>query len=142
MSLSSLIQRLREKPKEVRVQVSFLTALCVTGIIGLLWGVTLPTRLQGLSPSGEVAQTEDERDARSFFVNTQQSLGQLIGATNGGASDAQHEPIDSAPKSDAYRAGASETEPSDYYDDPFEKKEPIITPVNRREVRIGTTTTE
>lgn len=143
MSLLSLIERLREKPKEMRVQVSFLAALGITGVIGLLWGVTLPTRLKGLSPSDEVAQTESGNDLGSFFANTRNNLGQLIGATDGETSDdSETNAIDNAPKSDAYRAGVPEVEPRGYYDDPLEEQKPVVMPVSRREVRIGTTTSQ
>lgn len=141
--ISSIIERLREKPKEVRVQVSFLSALCVTGVIGLLWGVTLPLRLNGLPHGDETAQAQSENDLNAFFASTKNNLGQLIGAAGGGApDDAPEERIDNAPKSDAYRAGAPSVEPAGYYDNPFETKKPVVTPVDRREVRIGTTTSK
>lgn len=139
MSISSLLERLREKPKEVRVQVSFLSALCVTGVIGLLWGVTLPTRLQGLSQSDQ-GETESQDGLYSFFTNTRNNLGQLIGATDETADDAQNETNDNAPKSNAYRAGAPIGGSDSYGDYSLEEQEPPVIPVDRREVRIGTTT--
>ncbi len=139
--LLSLIERLREKPKEVRVQVSFLTALCVTGIVGLLWGVTLPTRLQGFPQADATAQAETGRDLASFFGDSKNNLGQLIGATGEEVTNnPDNESADTLPESDAYRVGVPEEEPASYWDDPFEQEEPGVAPVNQREVRISTTT--
>lgn len=141
MSLSSLLERLRDKPKEVRVQASFLTALSVTGVIGLLWGVTLPTRLQGLPQSNQTAQAEDENSLTSFFADTKNNLGQLIGATGEPiADDANNQIGSTSPKSDTYRVGAPTSEVGSYNDYPLEEQEPVVKPVDRREVRIGTTT--
>lgn len=132
-----LIERLREKPKEVRVQVSFLTALCVTGVIGVLWGVTLPMRLQGFPPSDR-AQSANDLD--SFFANTRDNLGQLIGATGKTLeNDVQNKAVDNAPKSNAYQAGAPLGAPANN-DYQLEAQQPVVIPVNRQEVRIGTTT--
>ncbi len=136
-----LLERLREKPKETRVQVSFLTALCVTGVIGLLWGVTLPTRLRALPQGDQTAQAEGASSLSSFFADTKNNLGQLIGAT-GQATTTEEEQkiIGSAPKSDAYTVGAPPGADANQNDYQLEKQAPVVTPVARREVRIGTTT--
>lgn len=137
--ISSVIERLREKPKEVRVQVSFLAALCVTGVIGLLWGVTLPMRLSGLPKPTEALKTAEESEVNSFFADTKNNLSQIIGA----AQNPREEPEESAtPGSDAYRVGAPPAETSGYNDSPFPPSIPAVMPVDRREVRIGTTTSE
>ena len=138
--ISSIIERLREKPKEMRVQVSFLSALCVTGVVGLLWGVTLPTRLQGLPQGNQMAETEGGNGISAFFGDATSNLGQLIGATGEAQTAGAESEVSTPPSSDAYRVGAPTTEPAGYYDDPLKTKEPVVTPVNRREVRIGTTT--
>jgi hypothetical protein len=39
------IYRLRQKPKEVRAQIALLAAASVTGVIFVMWGVTIPDRL-------------------------------------------------------------------------------------------------
>jgi hypothetical protein len=146
MNLLSLLERLREKPKEVRVQVSFLTALCVTGVVGLLWGVTLPTRLQGLRTSDQTASAEGSNKVGSFFVDTRNSLGQLISATGEPVTDQMNaagndnEVNNTPPSSDAYRAGAAAIESPGYNDNPLETQEQVVVPVQGREVRIGTTT--
>jgi hypothetical protein len=138
-------ERLREKPKEVRVQASFLMALGVTGMIGLLWGVTLPTRLQGF-PKGDneadqTAQVEAQNSFMSFFADTKNNLGQLIGAAREATTtEAQQKVTDSAPKSDAYQVGAPADGVEYNKNYPLEKQAPGVTPVDRREVRIGTTT--
>ena len=138
--ISSIIERLREKPKEMRVQVSFLSALCVTGVVGLLWGVTLPTRLQGLPQGNQMAETEGGNGISAFFGDAKSNLGQLIGATGEAQITGAEGEVSTPPSSDAYRAGAPVDAPTGYYDSPFQESQPAVTPVNRREVRIGTTT--
>ncbi len=136
MQFSPLVQRLREKPKEVRAQVSFLAALCVTGVIGVLWGLTIPTRLSGLPQSIEGAQAQDSTNSvNAFLTNTRNNLGQLISANGDVISESQAEDVSTTPPtSDAYIVGA----PEDQGDS--EGGQPVVTPVSRREVRIATTT--
>jgi hypothetical protein len=135
-----VIEKLRQKPKEVRVQVSFLSALGITGVIGVLWGVTLPLRLQGLPQGDQTAQVESANGLNSFFQSTKNNLGQIIGGISTTTStDTQNQVIDNAPKSDAYTAGApADAVPNNDYQ--LEAQQPVVTPVNRQEVRIGTTT--
>ena len=144
----SLFERLREKPKEVRVQVSFLAALCVTGVVGLLWGVTLPTRLQGFPGSdqskGTGEQAQSEQNLGSFFTRTRDNIAQIVGGITGeSATDTSATSGDvgnTPPQSDAYRVGAPPSEPPGYNDSPIEEPQPVVAPIDRREVRIGTTT--
>ena len=138
--ISSIIERLREKPKEMRVQVSFLSALCVTGVVGLLWGITLPTRLQGLPQGNQMAETEGGNGISAFFGDATSNLGQLIGATGEAQTAGAESEVSTLPSSDAYRAGAPVDAPTGYYDSPFQEPQPVVAPVDRREVRIGTTT--
>lgn len=121
----SLIERLREKPKHVRTQVSFLTALSVTGVIALLWGVTLPMRLD---TSGETVARDDSRSIGSFFSDTKSQLGQVIGA---GVVDG------SVSETGTYQVGTPEDAPRPSYQRTIPEGS-AATPV-RREVQIATT---
>ena len=127
-----LLERLREKPKEVRVQISFLSALGVTGVVGLLWVVTLPARLQGLPESGKAAADG------SFYAEAKNNLSQIIGAAQERPEEMQDVP---ASASGAYREGAPPAETSGYNDFLFAPETPGVAPIDRREVLIATTTT-
>jgi hypothetical protein len=127
-----LLERLREKPKEVRVQASFLGALCVTGIVGLLWGVTLPARLQGVAGSGEA--TGDG----SLYADAKNNLSQIIGAVEQPEAQTEEAPTSA---SGAYREGAPPAETPGYNDSPFAPEQPPVMPIDRREVLIATSST-
>lgn len=130
-----ILERLREKPKEVRVQVSFLGALCVTGVIGLLWGVTLPARMQTLAENTDPMATEPGNELKNFFSDTQDNLGQIIGASGETTTENTEGQLG---ETGTYREGAPPAE-DQRYNAPFEEK-PVVMPVDRREVLIGTTT--
>lgn len=127
-----LVDRLREKPKTVRVQIAFVTALSVTAVIGLAWGTTLPMRLD-TAPQDSGAVVKSETSFGVMFAGARANVAQLIGAvtTEGDA------PEEST--SGAYTVGAPEgaAAPSEYQ---IQKDESVVEPVSRREVLIGTTT--
>jgi len=138
MSLT-LIERLRKKPKHVRVQVSFLAALSFTGMIALIWGATLPMRALQFTPEGEVAVRErGDSPLAAFFSDTQANLAQLIGVTTVEVETTSADSGVSA--SGAYQAGVPEDV---VYPSAYERAlnaAPAAAPVDRREVRVGTTT--
>lgn len=140
MSLVSFIERLREKPKDMRVQVSFLGALCVTGMIGVLWGVTLPARLGNLPNDDIGTEAQNASAMHSFFENAKSSLAELIGGTTEVTRDVPEGDVFDVPPSGAYRVGAPEGETDSTSYQPYAKPEPVVTPVSRREIRIATTT--
>ena len=150
-----LLERLRDKPKEYRVQFSFLTALCVTGVVGVLWGVTLPVRLasfpQFKDVTGAGEQAQSATALNSFFADTRKNVGELVNpsgtavsenGTNGdgstGSADGSNDVGNTPPKSDAYTVGAPPPQERSYFAP--EKREAVVVPIDRREVRIGTTT--
>lgn len=138
MSLT-LIERLRTKPKHVRVQASFLAALSLTGMIALIWGATLPMRALQFTPEGEVAErVPGDSPLAAFFSDAKTGLAQVIGVTT---VEVETAPADSATSaSGAYQVGAPEdTEYPSAYERALNAG-PTAAPVDRREVRVGTTT--
>ena len=119
------------------MQISFLSAACVTGVVALLWGVTLPARLQGLPHPKEVLETAGGSQLGSFVSDSQKNLSQIIGAAKDTSEDTSG---NTTPGSDTYRDGAPPAKFPQYNDSPFAPEKPIVIPVDRREVRIGTTT--
>ncbi|MBI4086557.1 hypothetical protein HY416_01090 [Candidatus Kaiserbacteria bacterium] len=130
------LERLREKPKEFRVQMSFLGALCVTGVVVVLWGVTLPARMQVLSEHADPLETEPGTELKNFFSDTRDNLGQLIGASGETPASPEEAPFGDA---GTYREGTPSPEEPSYGESSFQEK-PVVMPVDRREVLIGTTT--
>lgn len=137
MNAYSFFERLREKPKEVRVRFSLLCALCVTGVVGLLWGATLPARLVRVQPNNEASKTAGD-NLNSFLSDARSNLAEVIGvsAVRNGTGDA---PNPALPAGSAYVPGAPAQEQPGYYDSPFQGTPPVV-PVARKEVRLGTTT--
>lgn len=130
-----LLERLRDKPKEVRVQVSFLGALGITGVIAVLWGIMLPARLQ--IPSGGGVAVEENAGMSGFFTEAKNNLGQIIGASD----DPKKQEDLVLPETGTYREGIPAAEPPSYNDSPFQDRAPAE-PAGRREVRIATSTEE
>jgi hypothetical protein len=46
------IERIRAEPREVRSQIAFLSALCITVVIALIWSTTLPARFGSVATIG------------------------------------------------------------------------------------------
>ena len=136
MSVSSFFERLRGKPKETRVQFSLLSALCVTGAVGLLWSTTLPARLARLQTPEDAGLAADAEGLNSFLGDAKSNLAEAIGAGSDGEKSAGAV-LPSA--SGAYVPGAPPQEQPGYYDSPFQEPPPVA-PVARKEVRLGTTT--
>lgn len=128
---SPFVERLRQKPKAVRVELAFVAALATTGVVGLLWGATLPFRLDTLPAQDEQELAEDSRSLGSFFSSARANMAQLIGA--------EGEPVEeesTGSVSGTYRPGA----PAEYRPESRTSAEPAAVPIDRREVLIGTTT--
>ncbi len=119
MGVASLVEKLRDKPKETRVQVSFLSALCVTGLVGLLWGLTLPMRLGELPQDDTGEQARSASNLHSFFENTKNSLAQLISGTSEAVPEIPDTDTAGTPPSGAYRVGAPEGQTETYPANPF-----------------------
>lgn len=133
---------MRERPKDVRVHVSFLAATAFTGLIALVWGVTLPSRFD-VSPdlaAEEIAESQEGLD--SFFSDSRTSLGQVIGAMN---EDEQPAPAaGSISETGSYMVGApQETNTPSAFETYYGTgaQGTSVQPVTTREVRIATSTT-
>ncbi len=136
--MKQTIERLREKPKDVRMQVAFMAALGVTGLVALGWGATLPLRLDALPTDGDknvVFAPREERSLGSTFAGARDNLGQLIGALRSGE---KPEPEGLSP------SGAYTTEaPEEAKRAPYSMRrgsEAGVEPVGRRQVLIATST--
>ncbi len=135
---------MRERPKDVRVHVSFLAASAFTGLVALVWGVTLPARLDVMPSLATEQVTESQEGLGTFFSDSRASLGQVIGAmgTEENASAPQQGSISEtgsymvgAPQEEADAPSAFET----YYGTGAQGS--AAQPVTTREVRIATSTT-
>ncbi len=128
--MKQIIEQLREKPKTVRVQVAFLTALSVTAVIGLTWSTTLPARFEGMPAAGAdvVAATTEPN---GFFANARANLGQVISAFRG---------EEEVPDRNTAPSGAYTTDVPARDMNVFAAPKTVVEPVSRREVLIATTT--
>ena len=130
----TFIKRMREKPKEARVEFAFLSALATTGVVALLWVALLPMRLDGVNTDGAELAGE-EGTFGSFFSNARANLGQLIGA------ESQDESEEGNYTEGSVSGTYEEGRPDDYKSGPVytpKKEDGLAIPVSRREVRIGT----
>lgn len=136
MSLT-LIEHLRTKPKHVRTHVSLLAALCTTGLVAVIWSVTLPSRLSDVPLDGVANVVETKSGLDAFFSSAQANFAQLAGWSEGvdSADDAGVE----TSASGAYQVGAPvPTDPYGGYG--FDKPAAPVIPISAREVRIATST--
>ncbi len=132
---------MRERPKDVRVHVSFLAATAFTGLIALVWGVTLPARFD-VSPdlaAEEIAESQE--GLNSFFTESRTSLGQVIGAM--GADEQPAPAAGSVSETGTYMVGAPEQNEAPsafetYYGTGAQGS--VVQPATTREVRIATST--
>jgi hypothetical protein len=72
VSLLSLIESIRQKPKHVRSQYAFWTSLFLTVCIALVWGFSLKSKY-----TPEVSSTETLRETESSFI---QGFGEIFGS--------------------------------------------------------------
>lgn len=134
----TFIERLREKPKHTRVQVSFVAAVSVTALVALVWGATLPLRLSGLTSVASETSDVQQEETGSFFSSTRANMAQLISAFGGGAEEQGDEvPVETS-ASGTYRVGApAEAAP---YDGTGLDQRSAAQPVSARQVQIATST--
>lgn len=84
MALINQIEKLRAKPHHVRERIAFGTAAGVTGVVGLIWIVTLAaTGTFSLAPSGGTlagGNPSDAASAQNSIAQTQNGFSQLVGS--------------------------------------------------------------
>jgi hypothetical protein len=135
------IERMRERPKDVRVHVSFLAASAFTGLVALVWGVTLPARFDVAPTFATEEITETQEGLGTFFSESRTNLGQVIGAM--GADEQPAPTAGSISETGTYMVGAPEEgdTPSAfevYYG--ANAQGSVAQPATTREVRIATST--
>lgn len=54
------IESLRKQPKHIRNRYAFWIAASITGIIVLVWGLTLPARFENLNETAEVSEQSED----------------------------------------------------------------------------------
>ena len=71
------LERLREKPKEARVRVAFVTAFVVTALIALLWVVSLSVRFNTPEESTDSEPSDSERELNNLIDLTKSQFDAL-----------------------------------------------------------------
>lgn len=134
----TLIERLRGKPKAVRVQVSFAAAAVLTALVALVWGATLPLRLGGLASVTSPASEAPVEESASFFSAARANMAQLIGAFGGETAEPTEESSTETGVSGTYQTGAP-ADAAPYQGAGLDRRS-VALPVSAREVRIATST--
>jgi hypothetical protein len=75
------LERLRGKDSSTKAQIALISALCVTGVIALVWMTTLPARFDSmaLTEDESIQETKNSITAvGSFLETTRSQIGNLI----------------------------------------------------------------
>lgn len=83
MALIHHIEKLRAKPHHVRERIAFGTAAGVTGVVSIIWVVTLAaTGTFSLAPANGTLASNDAADAgaQQAIAQTQSGFSQLVGS--------------------------------------------------------------
>jgi len=84
-SMWRYIEYLREKPKSVRNQVAFLTALASMVIIVVIWSLSLPARIVAIVDGPAPVQAEDSTSSSrwlGFIVEMRDNLTARVSGSN------------------------------------------------------------
>lgn len=89
------LDRLREKPREVRIRIAFVVAILATVCVGLLWVVSLPVRVDSLAgEEGKIIPEDEQSNLGDLFDLTRTQLESLGGE---GEVESDPEPPEAAP---------------------------------------------
>lgn len=81
MALSHHIDTLRAKPEHVRERIAFMTSAGVTGIVAVIWVVTLAaTGTFSLAPTTGTLASGTQESAQDAAAGAQTNFSQLVGA--------------------------------------------------------------
>lgn len=112
------IEKLRTRPKAVRVQIAFVSAVVVTGVVVLGWLVSLPEQFSNIQTALQPGQATAEPASRSWSEKVQTALGiaalpdfTALGATDDedGAGDEAEESVETAEIETDFSVAASNT---------------------------------
>lgn len=112
------IERLRTRPKAVRVQIAFVSAVVVTGVVVMGWLVSLPEQFSNMQTALQPDQASTEPVKRPWSEKIQTALGiaalpdfTALGATDeeDGAGDEAEEPGETAEIETDFSVAASNT---------------------------------
>lgn len=68
------IERLRTKPKAVRIQVAFLSALVLTSLVAVVWLVSIPSQVADMR-AALTSEATAETTNRSYWRKLQTAIG-------------------------------------------------------------------